>query len=109
MPQPAAKQGDRVLATDTHIILIPTPTGPVPTPLPHPFVGNLDTGLSSDVLIDGMPAATVDSVATNLPPHIPQGGSFQAPPSNQGQIIVGSPTVLINGKMAARNGDPAMT
>lgn len=109
MGQPAAKQGDKVLATDTHIIMIPTPGGPVPTPLPHPFVGTLLQGLSTNVKIGGMFAATVDSIAINNPPHIPQGGPFQKPPSNQGKIIIGSATVKINGKMAARNGDTAMT
>ena len=57
----------------------------------------------------GMAAATLNSTATNTPPHIPQGGPFQAPPSNRGQIIMGSATVLINGKGAARNGDTANT
>ncbi len=109
MGQPAAKQGDQVMATDTHIIMIPSPSGAVPTPLPHPFVGILDGNLSSDVKIMGMPAATVDSTASNLPPHIPQGGPFQNPPSNKGTIKLGSTTVKINGKMAARNGDMAMT
>ncbi len=110
MGQPAAKQGDQVMATDTHIILIPAPPGPpVPTPLPHPFVGIIDGGLSSDVNIMGMAAATVDSTASNTPPHIPQGGPFQSPPSNKGTIKMGSTTVKINGKMAARNGDMAMT
>ena len=33
MGQPAAKQGDKVMATDTHIVMIPSPGGPVPTPL----------------------------------------------------------------------------
>ena len=37
MGQPAAKQGDQVMATDTHIVMIPSPGGPVPTPLPHPL------------------------------------------------------------------------
>ncbi|MCZ7384201.1 MAG: PAAR domain-containing protein [Candidatus Methanoperedens sp.] len=110
MGQPAAKQGDQVMATDTHIILIPAPPGPpVPTPLPHPFVGIINGGLSSDVKIMGMAAATVDSTASNTPPHIPQGGPFQSPPSNKGTIKMGSTTVKINGKMAARNGDMAMT
>lgn len=110
MGQPAAKQGDQVMATDTHIILIPAPPGPpVPTPLPHPFVGIINGSLSSDVKIMGMPAATVDSTASNTPPHIPQGGPFQSPPSNKGTIKMGSTTVKINGKMAARNGDMAMT
>lgn len=109
MGQPAAKQGDQITATDTHIVMIPSPGGPVPTPLPHPFVGLIDGGLSSDVKIMGLPAATVDSMASNQPPHIPQGGPFQSPPSNKATIKMGSTTVKINGKMAARNGDTAMT
>lgn len=109
MGQPAAKQGDQIMATDTHIIMIPSPSGAVPTPLPHPFTGVLDGKLSTDVKIMGMPAATVDSTASNMPPHIPQGGPFQKQPSNKGTIKFGSATVKINGKMAARNGDLAMT
>jgi len=109
MGQPAAKKGDQVMATDIHIIMIPTPGGPVPTPLPHPFTGMIDGNLSSDVKIMGMDAATVDSTASNMPPHIPQGGPFQSPPANKATIKLGSATVKINGKMAARNGDMAMT
>jgi uncharacterized Zn-binding protein involved in type VI secretion len=109
MGQPAAKQGDRVVATDTHIVMIPSPGGPVPTPLPHPFVGQLDGSLSGDVNIEGKAAAVQGSTATNTPSHVPQGGPFQKPPSNKGTIQIGSGTVLINGKPAARNGDKAMT
>jgi uncharacterized Zn-binding protein involved in type VI secretion len=109
MGQPAAKQGDQVLATDTHIVMIPSPGGPVPTPLPSPFAGILDGSLSSDVLIGGMAAAVQGSTATNTPAHIPSGGPFQKPPSNKAQILIGSATVLINGKPAARNGDTALT
>ncbi|MFH1860614.1 MAG: PAAR domain-containing protein [bacterium] len=109
MSMPAAKQGDQIMATDIHIIMIPTPGGPVPTPLPHPFIGIINGGLSADVKIMGMPAATVDSTAQNMPPHIPQGGPFQKPPANKATIQMGSLTVKINGKMAARNGDMAMT
>lgn len=109
MGQPAAKQGDQIMATDTHIVMIPAGTSMVPTPLPHPFTGIIDGGLSSDVKIMGKPAATVDSTATNTPPHIPQGGPFQKSPTNKGKIIMGSTTVKINGKMAARNGDMAET
>lgn len=109
MGQPAAKQGDHITALDTHIVLIPSPGGPVPTPLPHPFNGLLDGNLSTNVNIMGLPAATVGSTADNMPPHIPQGGPFQVPPTNQGQIMNGSATVMINGKPAARAGDTAMT
>jgi uncharacterized Zn-binding protein involved in type VI secretion len=109
MGQPAAKQGDTIIATDIHVVLIPSPGGTVPTPLPHPFTGVINGNLSTNVMIMGMPAATQTSTAMNTPPHIPQGGPFQRPPSNQGQIISGSPTVMINGKPAARNGDTALT
>jgi uncharacterized Zn-binding protein involved in type VI secretion len=110
MGQPAAKQGDQIMATDIHIVMVPSPGGPVPTPTPHPFTGVINGSLSTDVLIEGLPAATVNSTAINTPPHIPIGGpSFQIPPSNQGRINTGSTTVLINGNPAARTGDTAMT
>jgi uncharacterized Zn-binding protein involved in type VI secretion len=100
---------DAVTAMDTHIILVPSPGGPVPTPLPHPFSGKLQLGLSNDVLIDGLAAATAGSVAVNLPPHMPSGGPFSIPPKNQGSVQVGSLTVLIDGKGAARLGDTVLT
>jgi uncharacterized Zn-binding protein involved in type VI secretion len=109
MGQPAAKQGDQVMATDIHIVMIPSPGGPVPTPLPHPFTGILDGGLSQNVNVLGMPAAVQGSTATNTPSHIPQGGPFQSPPKNQGTVQMGSSTVKINGKPAARNGDTCTT
>lgn len=112
MGQPAAKQGDQITGVDIHIVMVPAPPAPpVPTPLPHPFSGIINGGLSSDVKIMGMPAATVDSTADNTPPHIPTppGVSFQKPPANKAKIQMGSMTVKINGKAAARNGDIAMT
>jgi uncharacterized Zn-binding protein involved in type VI secretion len=112
MGQPAAKQGDQIVGTDIHIVLVPVPSAPpVPTPLPHPFVGIINDNLSSDVNIMGLPAATVDSTADNTPPHIPTppGTAFQNPPQNKATIKLGSATVKINGKMAARNGDIAET
>lgn len=114
MGQPAAKQGDQIKAVDpgdTHIVMVPSPGGPVPTPLPHPFTGIINGNLSSDVKIMGKPAATVDSTADNTPAHIPTppGTAFQKPPANKATIKIGSPTVKINGRMAARNGDLAMT
>ncbi|MBL8154893.1 MAG: PAAR domain-containing protein [Anaerolineae bacterium] len=112
MGQPAAKQGDQITGVDIHIVMVPAPPAPpVPTPLPHPFSGIINGSLSSDVKIMGMPAATVGSTADNTPPHIPTppGVSFQKPPANKATIQMGSMTVKINGKSAARNGDIAMT
>jgi len=107
MGQPAAKKGDQVVAKDFHLIQPPGTAPPLSTP--HPFAGVIDGGLSSNVKIMGMPAATKDSTATNTPAHLPIGGTFVKPPSNKAAIMTGSPTVKINGKPASRNGDTAKT
>ena len=111
MSKPAAKQGDQVTALDIHIVMVPSPGGPAPTPLPHPFSGTLDGSLSPDVKIMGRAAATVGSTARNQPPHFPTppGTAFQIPPTNQAKILAGSSTVFINGKPAARAGDQTQT
>jgi len=105
----AAKMGDPVIGNDTHIVMVPSPGGPVPTPTPLPFSGSIRGGCSTDVLIEGKPAATAGSIAMNEPPHVAPNGPFQVPPTNQGTIIGGSATVLINGKPAARAGDKVNT
>ncbi|MFF4369372.1 PAAR domain-containing protein [Streptomyces sp. NPDC001594] len=109
---PAARLGDRVAGLDRHIVLVPTPAGPVPTLLPFPFSGTLTTGCVATVLIGGRPAAVVGSKAFNLPPHLPPtppGGMFMRPPDNSGTVSTGSATVLIGGKPAARSGDTVIT
>lgn len=97
-------------ATDVHTVLVPSPGGPVPIVVSLPFIGKVVDQVSKDVFIEGSPAATVGSVAFNMPPHIaPPPGIFAKPPSNKAQIIDGSKSVFINGKPAARSGDPAVT
>ena len=108
MGKPAAKQGDRITAFDTHIIQPPPTSTPVPVP-GHAFSGIINGSLSTNVNISGMAAAVVGSTATNTPPHIPMGGSFVNPPTNRGKIVSGSATVFINKKPAARTGDKAQT
>lgn len=109
MGMPGAKQDDEVIGLDTHIIMIPSPAGPVPTPLPMPFVGKLSGALSSSVMIDGKPAAVKGSTADNQPQHIPAGGPFQKQPANQATVDTGSETVKFDDKPAARLGDTAIT
>ena len=110
---PAAKQNDSIFGNDTHRVLVPAGTGTVPTPLPgHIFDAPLSAGLSDDVLIQGKKAAVVGSKAfTSLARHqpMPPGVAFEKPPNFQGEITRGSSTVFINGKAAARAGDPALT
>lgn len=111
MGQAAAKKGDKITAMDTHVVMVPSATGSVPTPLPHPFNGTINGSLSGDVKIMGLAAAVVGSTADNTPKHIPTppGTSFQSTPANKGTIKSGSSSVNINGKAAARSGDTAET
>jgi len=106
MGQGAAKFGDTIVnAADIHVVLVPSPGGPVPTPQPFPFNGKITMNTSVNVRINGRPAATVGSMAQNIPPHIPTTGTFQVPPTNLGRVVMGSTSVRINGRGAARMGD----
>lgn len=110
MPQPAARMGDTVTGVDIHVVLVPSVTGSIPTPTPHPFAGRVSGGVSRDVEINGQPAATQGSTARADSPHVPIGGpSFARPPSSSGTVQTGSVTVLVNDKPLARLGDPVVT
>jgi uncharacterized Zn-binding protein involved in type VI secretion len=109
MGKPAAKKGDQVVGIDTHIVMVPAPSGQVPTPMPNPFNGKITGKLSKNVLIQKKPAAVKGSTAENSPKHIATGGNFQQDPSNKGTIKKGSSKVLINNKEAAHSGDPVET
>ncbi len=95
------------MGLDTHIVLIPSPAGPVPTPMAIPFSGPIADHLSSTVFVDNMPAAIVGSQAHNMPVHIPMGGPFQRSPLNIATVKQGSPTVITGDGAIARAGDPA--
>jgi len=111
MGLPAANAQSMAVAVDTHIVMVPSPGGPVPTPLPHAFSGALNGGTVATVSIGGQPAAVKGSTAANSPAHIPTppGTGFQKPPSNSGEVFLGSATVFIGGKAAARSSDSVKT
>lgn len=97
------------MGVDTHIIMVATPGGAVPTPTPMPFHGKLSAALSATTFIDNMAAAVEGSGADNSPAHVPAGGPFQKQPSNKGTIDGGSSSVFFDDKAAARMGDPVKT
>jgi len=109
MGKPAAKKGDKVITKDVHLVQPPGPVKPIETPFP--FNGVLTGKLSSNVTINGFPAATVDSMLTNTIPHTGfllssmPGSSFVNLPKDQGTVIRGSASVFINGRAAARADD----
>lgn len=109
MTKLAAKQNDSIVATDMHMVQMPDDG--TPELLPHPFNGPLSQGLSSSVYINGLPAATQGSGASNGTPHTPTppGIGFVNPPSNQGTVTSGSQTVFIGGQPVARAEDSATT
>jgi uncharacterized Zn-binding protein involved in type VI secretion len=109
MGSPAARSGDQVNGVDLHLVAVPPPSPPAL--LPHPFSGAIDGQMIASVTIEGRPAAVVGSTATNAPPHLPTtpGLSFVSPPANRGVVFLGSDTVAIGGRPAARLGDRVRT
>lgn len=105
--EPVAKRGDRVVGVDTHVVLLPSPSGPVPTLTPMAFDGELVADPSASVFVDDEALALEESTAENRPGHVPAGGTFQEPPSNVATISRGSSTVFADDRAVARSKDPA--
>ena len=115
----AAKFGDPVIGIDIHRVMVPTPAGPVPTPLPHPFIGVVFDPLGAAmtaamgavfgggglVLINGMPCANAGTEVKGFrhvptPPGVaPDPGDI---PANEGTLVTGSKTVLFGGASQSR-------
>ena len=113
---PAAKEGDHVVAVDTHLC-----SG---APMPVPFDGLLHAKLSPNVLAQHRHLAVpgpghhpqqghgaVDvSKATTTPPHVPPPGTrFDIPPRNTARVVERKATVFVNHKPFARHDDKAET
>jgi uncharacterized Zn-binding protein involved in type VI secretion len=108
--QPAAVMGDKIIGVCS-VHMIPNPASGVPQPAPPmPFQAPLIQGLATKTMIAGKPAAVQGSSGMNTPPHIGLHPSdpFMAPPQQMGQVVMGSATVLIEGKPAARTGDQVL-
>ena len=106
-----AKQDDKVIGVDTHILMVPSPSGAVPTPFSHPFVGALKEDLAASVKIGNNKVATKNSVAKHLAGHVPMGpGPFQKTPDNKGKVTGGTEkSVKANGKEVAVIGSSVTT
>lgn len=117
---------DPVLGLDTHIVLVPSPAGPVPTPIPFPFIGMvfdpvgvaIGVGLGMAlgggpglVLVNGLPATNCGTGVTNklTMPHIPAPGPFAKPPGNDAELLFGALDVSWAGSLAVRLGDVALS
>lgn len=119
---------DPVVGLDIHLVLVPTPAGPVPTPVPQPFVGlvrdfmGLAVGTAVGmalgsgpgvVLVNCLPVTNGGTAVTNLPilPHLPAPGVAFARgrPHNDAELIFGSKDVSLGGSLGVRLGDIALS
>ena len=107
------KQFDIVMGVDIHIV---QPPGPVPPlPIPHPFIGivfdpmEFVPMIGASILVSGVPRAQAGTAVKAVPPHIPIGGVFVKPPSNDGEVFMGSLTIPAEGEPLAFMGSPVLT
>ncbi len=102
MSAPPIVMGDQVQGIcPNHLIIGPAGA---PTPAPSlPFSAPLLSNLATGVTIGGKAAAVVGSEGYNTPPHVSLHPSdpFLVPTMQVGRVVVGSPTVFIEGKPAA--------
>jgi uncharacterized Zn-binding protein involved in type VI secretion len=103
MGAPAVVMGDRITGQcPIHMIPNPATGAPQPSP-PLPFSAPITLGTVATVLIGGKPAAVMGASGFNMPPHVGlhPADPYLAPPLQKGQVVSGSPTVLIGGQPAA--------
>lgn len=109
---------DPVMGVDIHIVMIPTPAGPVPTPLPHPFVGMIMDPMDyvpkvgATVMVNKTPrgnSTTAGMLGTKV--HIPMGGPFQMAPTigHDSNNFFGSPRVTADGSYFSASGFMVMS
>ncbi|MBK9578118.1 MAG: hypothetical protein IPO40_13665 [Fibrobacteres bacterium] len=113
---PAVKMLDPIMGIDIHMVAIPAVPSPIPTPMPHPYVGMVFEAMSfipmigASIKVQGMPCATAGTSGKAIVPHIPMGGPFLPPiPTNDSEIFMGSATVLFEGSPAAFTALPCLS
>jgi len=96
----AAKHFDPVMGMDIHINLIPTPGGPVPTPLPHIYAGmvfdpfDFVPVIGQTISVNGkLLLAAQPMTECKFFGQVPMAGPFAKPPEMVGEIMLGSMTV----------------
>lgn len=115
---PANKHMDPVMGIDIHVTMIPSPAGPIPTPLPYPFVGMVFDPMDyipiigSTINVNKMPrgnSTTSGMLGTKV--HIPMGGPFMMAPTigHDSSNFFGSNRVVANGSYMSPSGYMVMS
>jgi RHS repeat-associated protein len=109
----ASKHFDVILGLDVHIV---QPPGTVPpAPIPHPFTAIVFDAfdylplIGSTVTVNGLPRGQAGTAGLALPCHLPIGGVFVKPPGNEGELLMGSSTVLAEGEPFSYLGLPVLS
>lgn len=102
----AAKHTDPIVGLDQHLIL--PPMGPpimVPTPVAGMVLDPADYEEGAcTVLINGLRRARAGNLCKLSPPHVPIGGAFAKPPTNESELYQGSSTVTSDGEALSAMG-----
>lgn len=115
---PANKHMDPIVGVDIHIVLIPSPAGPIPTPLPHPFAGMVMDPMDyvpvvgATVMVNKTPRGNSTTAGMlNTKVHIPMGGPFQmaATIGHDSSNFFGSPRVTAEGSYFSASGFMVMS
>lgn len=91
---------------DVCITPVPSPAGPIPTPLPYPDIGMTATSAPAayNVLVDAMPV--INQMSKGLMSNGDEAGTLGGVVSHlidgQTQYMVGCVTILVNGAPAQR-------
>ena len=108
-----AKQDDRVMGFDTHMMVVPAGTSTATVPLPHPFIGQIKDKVSSDVKIDDKGVAVKGSKAkhqSSTHMQLPGTIKFQNNPKCEGEVTGNTVSkVKVDGKEVAVLGSQLTT
>lgn len=72
----------RIVTIDIHLVQI----GPAVTPQPSPFCGKIEAS-QSKLTDSGHAVAIKGDRIVNTNPHVPVGGAFVSPPTDDGRIV----------------------
>lgn len=108
---PVIKHFDPVMGIDIHVVVLPPS---VPTPMPHPHIAMIIDPMDyvpvmgAKVFIGGLPRGAAGTAGKSIP-HIPMGGPFVKPPTNEDEIFMGSTTVRAEGEPLSYTAMPVLS
>jgi len=79
--KPAAKQGDRIVGIDTHVLMVPSPGGPVPTRAASISATRLCRQMTQSLVVSDPAATAQEKALLSMPFGIALGDVVKAMPA----------------------------